>query len=75
MPFYIMGGSPEGNRTSNQTELIVMLDRKCFKQKRSMGGLENVRVKKTPLFEFDIPAAHPCRKHAVGLESADKQAR
>jgi hypothetical protein len=51
------------------------MDRKCFKHKHSMVELEKVAVKKTPLFEFDLPASHPCRKRAVGLASADKQAR
>jgi hypothetical protein len=40
-----------------------------------MGDLGKIAVKKTPLFEFDVPTVHPCRKHAVDLASTDKQSR
>lgn len=40
-----------------------------------MKKLENVTVRKTPLFEFDVPIAHPYRKRAVEFESVAKHSR
>jgi hypothetical protein len=40
-----------------------------------MGKLGNFAVKKTPLFEFDVPTVHPLKKHAVGLGATEKQSR